>query len=278
MSVTAPELAFVRDLVYRRSAIVIEDGKEYLVESRLAPLAKAEGFGSIGEMVARMRGQPPNGLHAKVVEAMTTNETSFFRDQHPFEALKINILPALRKARAPTRSLRIWSAACSTGQEAYSIAMLVREHFPDLASWDIRILGTDLSSAMVTRAKEGTYNQIEMNRGLPAALLLKYFDRKGVNWQIKQPLRDGFEVKVMNLIEPWPVMPRFDIVFLRNVLIYFDVATKKTILGHLKRAMAPDGYLFLGGAETTLKIDETFQRVQFEKASYYRPEGAEKAP
>jgi chemotaxis protein methyltransferase CheR len=271
------ELDFIRDLVYRRSAIVIEAGKEYLVESRLLPLARAEGFASIDEMVGKMRAQPANGLHTKVVEAMTTNETSFFRDMHPFDGLKKEVFPALRTARAATRSLRIWSAACSTGQEAYSIAMLLRESFVDMHAWDIRIFGTDLSSAIVARAKEGVFNQIEMNRGLPAPLLIKYFERTGLNWQVKRPLRDMFDCKQMNLIDPWPALPRFDVIFLRNVLIYFDVPTKRVILDRMKKVLAPDGYLFLGGAETTFKIDDTFQRVQLDKAVYYRPEGAPKA-
>jgi chemotaxis protein methyltransferase CheR len=276
MPMNSPELEFVRELVYRRSAIVLEPGKEYLLESRLMPLARAEGFASISDMVAKMKAQPANGLHAKVVEAMTTNETSFFRDQHPFEGLKKEVIPALRQARTITRALRIWSAACSAGQEAYSIAMLLRESFPDLLSWDLRITGTDLSNAMVARAKEGVYNQIEMNRGLPAPLLLKYFDRKGTGWQVKQSLRDMFEGRQMNLIDPWPTLPRFDVIFLRNVLIYFDVPTKKLILDRVKNVLAPDGYLFLGGAETTLKIDDTFQRVQIDRAVFYRKAGAPK--
>jgi chemotaxis protein methyltransferase CheR len=271
MPVGLSELAFVRDLVYRRSAIVIENGKEYLIESRLGPLARAEGFASIDEMVGKLRSQPANGLHSKVVEAMTTNETSFFRDLHPFEALKTEILPTLRKTRASSRRLRIWSAACSAGQEAYTIAMVLREHFPDLLSWDVKIVGTDLASAMVTRAKEGKFSQLEVNRGLPAAFLVKYFDRKGVDWQIKQSLRDMFDVRSMNLIDPWPAMPSFDVVFLRNVLIYFDVPTKQLILSRVRQILAPDGYLFLGGAETTLKVDDSFNRVQVEKAVYYRP-------
>ena len=274
MPVSQPAMAFVLELVYRRSAIVIEDGKEYLVESRLAPLARAEGFESIDDMIAKLRAQPAHGLHTKVIEAMTTNETSFFRDQSPFEAMKKEILPALRKARASSRRLRIWSAACSAGQEAYSIAMLLRESNPELLTWDVRIVGTDLSSAMVSRAKEGVYNQIEVNRGLPAALLVKYFERKGVNWQIKQSLRDIFECKQMNLVDPWPGMPPCDVIFLRNVLIYFDVPTKRVILSRIRQVLAPDGYLFLGGAETTIKVDESFERFQVDKAVYYRPGGA----
>ncbi|MGA3122825.1 MAG: protein-glutamate O-methyltransferase CheR [Polyangiaceae bacterium] len=268
-------LAYVRELVYRRSAIVIEGGKEYLIESRLGPLARAEGFASIDEMVGRLRAQPANGLHSKVVEAMTTNETSFFRDLHPFDALRTEIVPKLRKARAVSRRIRIWSAACSMGQEAYTIAMVLREHFPDLMPWDVRIIGTDLASAMVTRAQKGLFSQLEVNRGLPAPLLVKYFDRAGVQWQIKQSLRDMFDVRQMNLVDPWPSMPIFDVVFLRNVLIYFDVPTKQRVLSRVRQVLAPDGYLFLGGAETTLRVDDSFKRIQVDKAVYYRPGGAE---
>jgi chemotaxis protein methyltransferase CheR len=208
---------------------------------------------------------------------MTTNETSFFRDQHPFAALKEEILPRLRAARA-VGPVRIWSAACSTGQEAYSIAMLVREHFPDLLGRGLQIFGTDLSSAMVSRAKAGLFNQIEVNRGLPAPLLVKYFERQGVNWQIKETLRAMFDCKVMNLIDPWPSMPRYDVIFLRNVLIYFDVPAKQAILARVRQVLAPDGYLFLGGAETTLRVDESYQRVQTGKAVYYRPSGGGATP
>jgi len=278
MAVSTTDVDFVRDLVYRRAAIVIEHGKEYLVESRLMPLARAEGFASINDMVARMRAQPANGLHSKVVEAMTTNETSFFRDQHPFDAMKNAILPELRKTRACARTLRIWSAACSTGQEAYTLAMVIRENFADLAAWDVNIFGTDLSTAMVARAKEGVFSQLEVNRGLPAPMMLKYFERKGLHWQTKASLRAMTTWKAMNLVDPWPSMPKFDVIFLRNVLIYFDVPTKRAILSNVRRVLAPDGFLFLGGAETTLKIDESFQRVQHEKAAFYRPETASKRP
>jgi chemotaxis protein methyltransferase CheR len=275
MTVSQTELAYVRELVFRRSAIVIDDGKEYLVESRLAPLARSEGLPGIAELIVRLRTQPANTLHAKVVEAMTTNETSFFRDIHPFDALRTQLLPQLRSARAATKTLRIWSAACSTGQEAYSIAMTIREHFPALASWNVRIVGTDLSTAMVARAQQGTFNQIEVNRGMPAPLLVKYFERKGVQWRAKDCLRELIECKTMNLAEPWMGLPRCDIVFLRNVLIYFDVPTKRAILTRVKQILAPDGYLFLGGAETTLKLDDSFERVQVDKAVYYKVGGAQ---
>jgi chemotaxis protein methyltransferase CheR len=271
MQLGEPQLTFIKNLVYKKSAIVLEGDKTYLIEARLGPLARAEGFPSIEAMVERMRAAPTDVLHSKVVEAMTTNETTFFRDQHPFDALRDDIIPTLRKSRQTQRTLNVWSAACSSGQEAHSIGMLLREKFPDMNAWQVKILGTDLCNAALTRARNAKYMQIEVNRGLPAPLLLKYFTRDGADWQLKDDIRKMVEYKWMNLIEPWPRLPTFDIIFLRNVLIYFDVPTKKAILGHIKRVLAPDGYLFLGGAETTLRIDDDFERIQCGKSVFYRP-------
>lgn len=264
------DFEFVRDFVRRRSAIVLEPEKAYLVESRLLPLARREGFGSIAEMVAKLRVSPFGGLHSKVVEAMTTNETSFYRDLQPFEALRKVLLPELLTKRAATRQLHIWCAACSTGQEPYTLAMQIHEHFPQLANWDVKILATDLSTQVLEKARSGCFNQIEVNRGLPVPLLLKYFDRQGLNWQLKEPIRQMIEFKPLNLIEAWPNLSPMDIVFLRNVLIYFDVQTKKTILGKVRRLLRPDGLLFLGGAESTYNLDDAFVRTEVEKASVYR--------
>lgn len=266
-----PQLAFIKNLVYKRSAIVLDGDKTYLIEARLGPLARAEGFKSIDALVDRLRAQPADGLHSKVVEAMTTNETTFFRDQHPFDALRDDIIPTLRKSRQDKRSLAIWSAACSTGQEAHSIGMIFKEKFPELDSWQIKMLGTDLCNAALVRARAAKYMQIEVNRGLPAPLLLKYFTRDGADWQLKDSIRGMVEYRWMNLIDPWPKLPVFDVIFLRNVLIYFDVPTKRTILARMKQVLAPDGYLFLGGAETTLRIDDDFERIQCGKSVFYRP-------
>ena len=221
------DFEFVRDLVRKRSAIVLETEKSYLVESRLTPLARREGFGSISEVVAKLRLSGFSTLHSKVIEAMTTNETSFFRDIQPFEALKKVILADLITKRATTRQIRIWCAACSSGQEPYTVAMLIRENFPQLASWDVKILATDLSTQVLEKAKSGCFNQIEVNRGLPSPYILKYFDRSGMNWQLKDSIREMIEFRPLNLIEAWPVLNPMDIVFIRNVLIYFDVQTKK---------------------------------------------------
>ncbi|MBK6697851.1 MAG: protein-glutamate O-methyltransferase CheR [Myxococcales bacterium] len=273
MTVSQPDIAFLRELVYKRSAIVIEPDKDYLVEARLGPVARDQGYGSIGDLVTKLRG----GAHAspelttRVVEAMTTNETTFFRDTGPFEALEKRILPELIKARAATKTLTIWSAACSTGQEPYSVAMLLDEAFPQLKDWRIRILATDLSTAVLDRAREGKYRQLEVNRGLPARLLVKYMERVGTDWRLKSELRQRVEFRQMNLVEPWSHTGRFDVIFLRNVLIYFDVETKKGILGRMRQTLAPDGFLFLGGAETTLHLDPSYEREQYERATFYRP-------
>jgi chemotaxis protein methyltransferase CheR len=261
---------YVRDLVRKRSAIVIETEKSYLVESRLQPLARREGFTSIDEVVAKLRLTSSGPLHNKVVEAMTTNETSFFRDIQPFEALRKVIMSELTAKRAAARQLRIWCAACSTGQEPYTIAMTIKENFPQLANWDIKILATDLSTQVLDRARTGCFNQIEVNRGLPTPYVLKYFDRQGMSWQLKSPIRDMVEFGILNLIETWPSLPSMDIVFIRNVLIYFDVQTKKDILSKVKRLLKPDGYLFLGGAESTFNLDDSFIRTEVEKTSVYR--------
>lgn len=270
MSLATAELDYVRKLVLEQSAIVLESSKAYLVESRLTPLVRKAGCGSLSELVARLRTASDAGLRREVVEAMTTNETSFFRDRHPFDAMKDLVVPELMKLRATERRLSIWSAASSTGQEAYSIAMLLREEFPSLATWNVRILGTDLNEEVLAKARAGRYGQVEMNRGLPAPLLLKYFTRDGLNWMISGDLKRMVEFQQMNLAIPWPAMPRMDIVFLRNVLIYFNAETKKKILANVRSILRPGGRLFLGGAETTINLDDSFERVQYDKATIYR--------
>ena len=264
------DFEYVRALVRRCAGIVIESGKEYLVEARLLPLARREGLDSIARLVAKLRAEPAGPLHSSVVEAMTINETLFFRDVHPFEALRAGVLPALRTGRATSRHLRIWSGACSTGQEPYSIAMLLREHAGQLAGWRIDLLATDLSHEVLGRARRGTYGQVEVNRGLPAPFLVKYFDRSGAHWQIKEEISGMVDFRELNLAATWPALAPFDVVFLRNVLIYFDVDTKKSILGRVRRILRPDGYLFLGAAETTMNLDDGFERVQIGNSGCYR--------
>jgi chemotaxis protein methyltransferase CheR len=270
MSIAAADFTFIADLVRKHSAIVLEPGKEYLVETRLATLSRQEGFTSLAHLVADLRAHPANGTHLRVVEAMTTNETSFFRDVHPFDALRQSVLPELIAKRQAQRELVIWCAACSSGQEPYTIAMTIRQHFPALASWNIKIIATDLSTEILAKAKQGRYSQLEVNRGLPATCLVKYFRKVGTEWEIVDDIRRMVDLRVLNLAEAWPALPAIDLVFMRNVLIYFDVSTKKTILGRIRRVLRPDGYLFLGGAETTMNLDDAYKRVLFGKAPCYR--------
>jgi chemotaxis protein methyltransferase CheR len=221
-------------------------------------------------LIAQLRTQPGNGLCRQIVEAMVTTETSFFRDHHPFEALRKIVIPDLLDRRRAERRLHIWCAACSSGQEPYSLALLFREHFPELAGWTISLLASDLSREVLARAREGRFNQIEVNRGLSAALLMKYFEQHGTDWQLKPALRGMVDFQEINLAQPWPALPRMDLVLIRNVMIYFDVETKKAILGRLARLLRPDGYLLLGGAETTFNLDDSYRRVETLKTGFYQ--------
>jgi chemotaxis protein methyltransferase CheR len=266
---TDQDYDFLRKLIRDRSAIVLDDDKRYLVESRLTPLVRKHELGTIGGLVEKLRSQQPNGLHQRVIESMVTTESSFFRDLHPFVSIRKAVIPELARKRASERTLNIWCAACSTGQEPYSLAMLFREYLPELAGWKINILATDLSRDVLDRAREGRFGQIEVNRGLPAALLIKYFDQHGTTWQLKAEIRAMVEFREINLAQPWAFMPRMDLVLLRNVMIYFDVDTKKAILSRLARVLRPDGYLLLGGAETTLFLDDSYRRVEEFSPGFY---------
>ncbi|MCU1373957.1 MAG: protein-glutamate O-methyltransferase CheR [Actinomycetia bacterium] len=272
-TLAAPDFEYIAQLVHRRSAIVLEPGKEYLAESRLESVAREHGLATVTELVKHMR----NGSLAVddlVVDAMTTNETSFFRDAHPFNALRDSVLPELIEARRVARSITIWCGATSSGQEPYSLAMLIREHFPELNSWQVRIIATDISPSMLARTREGRYSQLEVNRGLPAPMLVKYFTRDGMHWVVTDDLKRMVSAQFLNLNERWPVLPPFDLVLLRNVLIYFDVPTKQEILAKVRHSLRPDGLLLLGGAETTMNLDAKFERIPHGRSTWYRPTGA----
>jgi chemotaxis protein methyltransferase CheR len=267
---TPGDFEFICKLLLEASAVVLEPGKEYLVDSRLAPLVRRLHLASITALVARLRAPGSADLVTQVVEALVTSETSFFRDVHPFESLRKVIIPDLIRRRASERSLAIWCAASSTGQEPYSVAMLLREHFPELRDWNVLLLATDLSREVLMRAREGKYSQLEVNRGLPAPLLVKYFQQHGTQWQLKEEIRKLVEFRELNLCQPWPFLPRMDLILNRNVMIYFDVATKKSILSRIARLLRPDGYLLLGGAETTFNLDDSFRRVEALKTGFYQ--------
>ncbi|MDR3377353.1 MAG: protein-glutamate O-methyltransferase CheR [Verrucomicrobiae bacterium] len=277
MSISKSDFDYVSQLAYEQAALVIGPDKEYLVETRLAPLAAQAGCGTLTAYIRKLRHEPRvNGIHHRAVEALTTNETFFFRDHHPFEALRRQVLPALLRQRAGTRRLTIWSAACSTGQEPYSLAMMLREHFPQLADgWTVTILATDLVPAIVEQARQGRYSQFEVNRGLPASYLVKYFKQGSDGWRVNEEIKQMIDFREMNLIQPWPILPAFDVVLLRNVMIYFDVETKKTILKKVHACLLPHGYLFLGTSETTTNLDPGFQPVTFDKSVAYGLAGAQ---
>ncbi|MCF6378408.1 protein-glutamate O-methyltransferase CheR [Nocardioides KLBMP 9356] len=270
MSLSSQSFAYVADLVRREAAIVLEPGKEYLVEARLQPLARAHGPAGIDAYVAFLQSPGGYGARAEVVEALTTNETSWFRDREPFDVLVSHVIPDLLARTATRRKITVWSAACSSGQEAYTIAMLMAEHVVP-RGWQVEILATDIAPGMVARTREGRYSQLEIGRGLPAPLMVKHFQRVGTQWQVSDQLRSMVRAQVLNLAAPLPLMPVFDLVFLRNVLIYFDQPTKRSVLGRVRKAMSPEGYLFLGGAETTLGIDESWHRTPVGRLTLNRP-------
>jgi len=259
--VTAGEFNYIRDLVREHSALLLEPGKEYLVESRLEPLARHEGFPSFQGLVENLRAVPFCDLHRRVAEAMMNNETTFFRDVRMFAMLRHTMVPELLARRSAQRSLNIWSAACSSGQEPYSVAMVLRDHLPALNGWNLGLLATDISREMIARARAGSYSQFEVNRGLPANLLVKYFLQNRAAWEIDPGIRRMVDFQELNLIQAWPTLPRMDVVLMRNVLIYLDLETKKTILSRMARVLAPDGYLVLGGAETTTGLNDSFESV-----------------
>jgi chemotaxis protein methyltransferase CheR len=256
---------------------VLEPGKEYLLETRLVSVMRSREITSFGQLVSEIRRTPRGPLVTAVVEAMTTNETSFFRDLHPWETLRTELIPALIERRSTARSLTFLCAACSSGQEPYSLAMTIREHFPLVATnWRVRILANDLSTEMVERTRAGRFSQIEINRGLPASLMAKYFTRTGMQWQARDDLRSMIEAAPGNLSEraTWQQLPEIDGIFVRNVLIYFSRETKTSILRDVGSRLRPDGFLMLGSSETTLGFDHDFAREQIDKTVFYRPAGA----
>ncbi|HZB87947.1 MAG TPA: protein-glutamate O-methyltransferase CheR [Terracidiphilus sp.] len=243
------DYGFLRDLVLRLSQNVLDPSRDYLFDTRLTRLLRTQGMSQLEELVQHLRIRRNPTLERAVADAMTINETSFFRDGRPFELLRTDLLPRLIEARRPQRTLRFWSAACSTGQEGYSLAMLLLDNFPSIEGWNIRIEGTDLSSEVVARASEGRYHRIEINRGLPARNIVKYFDHAAEEWTVKPEVRKLCNFRVANLCEILPFRERFDVIFLRNVMLYFSQPTRKTLLAQVHRLLAPDGVLFLGSAE-----------------------------
>jgi chemotaxis protein methyltransferase CheR len=270
MTLPATCFDWVRELVHKESAIVLAPGKEYLVEARLLPMARQLGLADVGSLVESVRTRPSPESTRQIVEALTTNETSWFRDGDPFTTLTSTVLPALLGARGPNERLHVWSAACSSGQEPYTIAMLLEDALPNAAQ-RVSITATDLSREMVERTRAGRFSQLEVNRGLPAPMLVRHFTRAGNEWEVAPALRRMVTATECNLAAPLPRMGPFDVVYLRNVLIYFDLSTKQAILRRVRELMRPDGWLFLGAAETTLGVDDSWERVVLGRSSAYRP-------
>jgi chemotaxis protein methyltransferase CheR len=261
---------YLRKMIQESSAIVLDANKDYLLQARLWPLVQREGMGSWEELVTRLAGPAGLPLRQRVVEAVTTHETSFFRDIHPFDAFRAHVLPRL-EARRPGGLAHVWSAAASTGQEVYTLAMLAAQQ-PGLRT-HVRFLATDLSTEILARAQAGRFSQLEINRGLPASYLVRYFQRDGVDWRVKDEIRSLVDFRIVNLIGAWPALPEMDVVFLRNVLIYFDVPTKKQILARVAALMRPGALLFLGSVESTLNLCDRFTEVRLGKATCYERTG-----
>ena len=265
---TVTDFEFICQILRERSGLVLTNDKAYLLESRLLPVARKWKLATFDDLVRVIRSKMDEAVIRDVVEAMTTNESFFFRDTKPFDQFKALVLPALLKSRAASRTIRIWSAACSSGQEPYSLAMILSEMAAQLNGWKIEIVGTDLSTEILNRAKEGMYSQFEVQRGLPITMLVKYFSQIGDRWQINAKMRGMVQYKEFNLLQDPMPLGRFDVVFCRNVLIYFDQPTKTRVLNSVAKLMPEDGFLFLGGAETVLGITDKFQMVTGQRGVY----------
>mgnify|MGYP003337496382 FL=1 len=270
---TPSDYDFIRKLLKLRSGLVLSAEKHYLVESRLLPLARKHGLSNLTGLVAALKGRDCEPLTVEVVEAMTTNESFFFRDKLPFDHFRDTVMPQMMKARASARRIRIWCAAAATGQEPYSLAMALREMSKELAGWRVEIVATDISNEVLEKARSGIYSQFEVQRGLPVMLLIKYFAQVGEMWQIAPELRAMIQFKQLNLLHPFSQLGTFDIVYCRNVLIYFDQETKIDVLDRIADVIEDDGYLALGGAETVVGLTRAFQPVP-DKRGLYAPASA----
>lgn len=270
MNMNPGDFDFYKKYLYEKSGLSIGEEKIYLLNARLAPLAKKWGFTSIDEMTKSLRTGLSKEMSREVVDVMTTNETLFFRDDRPFKYFKMNALPELLKAREGKKSLRIWSAACSTGQEPFSIAMTLADTIPAIQQWNIDIYATDISETALKKAQLGKFNQFEIQRGLPITMLMKYFVEDGHSWRISDQILKMVRFENFNLLNSMNALGTFDIIFCRNVLIYFDEPTKKKVLTSLIARMAPDGILFLGGAETALGLCPELKKIDGNCPSLYK--------
>ncbi len=273
------DFAFFTKYIYDQTGLVLGPDKMYLIESRLAPLARKYNHANIDLLVGQLRASKAPDLHRDIVDAMMTNESFFFRDGKPFEQFRQLVLPGLLQSRAAKKSFRIWCAAASTGQEPYTLAMILKEEAAKLAGWRVDIVGTDISHDALDRARAGIYTQFEVQRGLPIQLLVKYFKQDGDKWQIAPEIRNAVQYRNFNLLSDFASLGSYDVIFCRNVLIYFDQKTKGTILDRMAKLLPSDGLLYLGGAETVLGVTERFQPMAGQRGIYQvvTPGGAAKA-
>ncbi len=266
---TPADFDYLKKLLKETSGLVLGDEKQYLVESRLMPIARKASLSGLGELVQKIKAPGGDRFKSDVVEAMTTNESFFFRDKVPFDLFRNTMLPAMIAARAAQRRIRIWCAAASTGQEPYSLAMCLKEASASLAGWRVEIIGTDLSNEVIEKAKAGIYSQFEVQRGLPVQLLVKYFAQVGEMWQIAPEIRAMVQYRNLNLLHDFTSLGRFDIVFCRNVLIYFDQPTKVAVMSKIARMLESDGYFVLGAAETVVGLTDVFKPVPEKRGLYF---------
>ncbi len=270
MFVTPVDYEFLRALLKERSGLVLATDKQYLIESRLMPVARAAGLSSITDLAQRLRGSDSEVLKTHVTEAMTINESFFFRDKVPFDRFRDTVLPAMMSSRANTRRLRIWCAAASTGQEPYSLAMILRSMIEKFVDWRIEIIATDICSDVLEKAKAGVYSQFEVQRGLPIQMLMQYFEQVGEQWRVTETLRKMVQFRHFNLLDNFSSLGTFDVVFCRNVLIYFDQATKVDVLERIGRSLKSDGFLSMGAAETVVGLTNTFVPLPEKRGLYVR--------
>lgn len=270
MACTEADFAYLRSVVYEQSANKLDASRDYLFESRLQRLLRTTGLRTLDGLVAALRRQPDAAIKRSIAEAMTINETSFFRDDAPFEMMRLELIPELIRRRESCRRLRFWSAACSTGQEGYSLAMILCEHFPQLRDWRMEIIGTDISKEVIARAQAGRYQRLEVNRGLPARFLVKYMHRVEEEWEVVPELKRKCRFHQRNLCSGPMLLEQYDGILLRNVMLYFSSETRQRLLRNLHRVLAPDGFLILGSSEQP-ELPGHFQAVVQHNGCYYKP-------
>ena len=272
------DFAFIAAFLKERSGLIITPDKMYLLETRLGAILREHELAGLSALAEALRQPGAGKLKDKVVDAMTTNETSFFRDSHPFDTLRKSLIPSLIERRAAARTLRLWSAACSTGQEPYSLAMTLKDHFPILGGWKVEIIATDISPTVLEKAREGLYSTFEVQRGMPIQMLIRHFDQIEQHWRIKPELRPNINFRAANLLDDFSSLGMFDIILCRNVLIYFDQPTKTRILNAMAKRLAPEGALLLGGAESVFGLCDAFQNLPGLKGVYGHATGQPAKP